>query len=193
MIDQAKRGDVIALGTLLERHRERLKMSVKGLIGPSLRSKIDASDIVQETFLRAHRQFSNFRGRDEPSLRAWLRKILAHCLTDQIRHHGRRGRGFARQESLEANLHCPAAPLRELVVADGPSLSEEAVRRERALLLAEAVDRLPPDQRTVYLLRAVEHLPFEAIAPRMERSVGAARMLWVRAIERLSLMLEEGR
>ena len=59
------------------------------------------------------------------------------------------------------------------------------------LLLAEAVDRLPPDYQTVYRLRTLQHLPFEDIARRMGRSVGAVRMLWLRALEGLSSMLEE--
>lgn len=66
----------------------------------------------------------------------------------------------------------------------------QASERERALLLANAVDRLSPLHREVFLLRTIEHLPFQEIAPRMGRTEGAVRMLWARTLERLNRMLE---
>ena len=58
------------------------------------------------------------------------------------------------------------------------------------MLLADAVSQLPPDYREVFILRTLEHVPFEEVAVRMGRSVGAVRMLWARALERLNRMLE---
>jgi RNA polymerase sigma-70 factor (ECF subfamily) len=58
------------------------------------------------------------------------------------------------------------------------------------VLLADAVSQLPPDYREVFILRTLEHVPFEEIAAKMGRSVGAARMLWARALERLHRLLE---
>jgi RNA polymerase sigma-70 factor (ECF subfamily) len=46
-------------------------------IGRRLQSKVDAADLVQETFLEAHRHFTQFRGRTEEELVGWLRQILA--------------------------------------------------------------------------------------------------------------------
>ena len=57
------------------------------------------------------------------------------------------------------------------------SPSERAVRREQAVLLADAVSKLPPDYREVFILRTLEHVPFEDVAVRMDRTVGAVRML----------------
>ena len=63
-------------------------------------------------------------------------------------------------------------------------------RREQAVLLADALANLESDYRKVILLRNVEHLRFDEIAARMERSSGEVRMLWARALERLSTALE---
>ena len=59
------------------------------------------------------------------------------------------------------------------------------------MLLADAVDRLPDDYREAFVLRTLEHVPFEDIAARMGRSTGAVRMLWARAVKKLNEMLEE--
>jgi len=58
-------------------------------------------------------------------------------------------------------------------------------------LLADALEKLPPDYREVFLMRNLEHIPFEQIAVRMGRSAGAVRMLWTRTIKKLSQLLEE--
>ncbi|MDG3007341.1 sigma-70 family RNA polymerase sigma factor [Paludisphaera mucosa] len=190
MIERARRGDADALGELLDRHRDRLRSAVGGLVGPSLRARIDPSDVVQEAFLRAGRDIASFEGGGEREFLAWLRRILANCLADQVKHHRRRARSCDRQESLDAMIRRPRGPAPRALMARGPSPSEGAARRERALLLAEAVERLPHDYREVYRLRTLHHLPFEDVAPRMGRSPGAVRMLWARALERLNAELE---
>ena len=64
--------------------------------------------------------------------------------------------------------------------------SAAAARRERAVLLADALEGLPADYREVVILRNLEGLKFSEVAARMGRSSGAIRMLWARAIEQLS-------
>jgi RNA polymerase sigma-70 factor (ECF subfamily) len=185
MLDAARRGEVDALGKLLEPYRDQLRAAAAAFVGQALRAKVDPSDVVQETFLRANRDFATFRGSEEAELRAWLRRILANCLADQIKHHRRRLRSHLRQVSLDALLLGSRS-----IASRAPSPSEGAVRREQAVLLADAVDQLPDDYRTVYQLRTLHHLSFDDIAPRMGRSAGAVRMLWARALERLNVLLE---
>jgi RNA polymerase sigma-70 factor (ECF subfamily) len=71
------------------------------------------------------------------------------------------------------------------------SPSTHAVRREQAVLLADAPEKLPAHYREVFILRNLEHIPFDQIAARMGRSPGATRVLWKRAMDRLSLLLRE--
>ena len=58
------------------------------LIGQSLSDfRLDSSDLIQETFLKAARDFSQFLGESEPELTAWLRQILVRTLANQAKHH----------------------------------------------------------------------------------------------------------
>src|SRR5271165_6970503 len=104
LLTQARAGDVPALGRLLELYRNYLRVVARAMIGQALRVRLDASDLVQETFLKAHREFRQFLGSSEPELTAWLRQILVHTLANQARHHRRRGRDYHRDEPLEVLL-----------------------------------------------------------------------------------------
>ena len=67
-----------------------------------------------------------------------------------------------------------------------PGPGSQASHREEVVLLADALERLPPDYREVIVLRNLQHLPFEEVAQRMGRKSGAVRMLWARALEKLT-------
>jgi RNA polymerase sigma-70 factor (ECF subfamily) len=190
LISRARAGDESALGRLLELYRNYLRLAARSMIGAAMRTKVDPSDLVQETFLKAHRDFAGFQGHGENELVAWLRRILSRNVSDQIKHHRRMGRDYKRQQSLELLLECSGPTVQQAMASRAPSPSEGAAHRERAVHFADAVDRLPADYREVFLLRTIEHVPFEEIAPRMGRSIGAVRMLWARALEKLNGMLE---
>jgi RNA polymerase sigma-70 factor (ECF subfamily) len=190
LIEEARRGDDASRGILLELYRNYLRLVARSLIGGALRIKLDPSDLVQETFLKAHRDFAGFAGGTERELVAWLRRILVRSLANQAKHHRRQARDQQRQESLDHLLEQSDLALQNALAARAPSPSEAASHREQAVLLADAVDRLSPDYREAFVLRTLEHVPFEEIAIRMGRSTGAVRMLWARAVKKLNQMLE---
>jgi RNA polymerase sigma-70 factor, ECF subfamily len=191
LLNQARAGDETALGRLLDLYRNYLRLVARALIGQSLRVRLDASDLVQETFLKAHREFRQFLGTSEPELTAWLRQILVRTLANQARHHRRVGRDYQRQESLEVMLYRSSAAVQQALAAPVETPSAAAVRREQAVLLADALEKLPAHYREVFILRNLEHIPFDQIAARMGRSPGAARVLWKRAMDRLSQSLRD--
>src|SRR5215470_2137333 len=84
---EARAGDATTLGRLLELYRRYLALLARVQIGQRLQGKVDASDLVQETFLEAHRNFSRFRGHSEAELITWLRRILAANLADLFRRY----------------------------------------------------------------------------------------------------------
>jgi RNA polymerase sigma-70 factor (ECF subfamily) len=190
MIAQARAGDEAALAALLELYRNYLRLVARSMIGPALRVKLEPSDLVQETFLKAHREFAGFAGESERELVAWLRRILARTLADQVKHHRRKGRNYQQEESLDLLLERSDQTLTQALASHSGSPSERASHREQAVLLADAVSQLPADYREVFILRTLEHVPFDEIAAKMGRSVGAVRMLWARALERLNRLLE---
>jgi RNA polymerase sigma-70 factor, ECF subfamily len=191
LLEQARAGDEAALGRLLELYRNYLRLVARTLIGQALRVRLDASDLVQETFLKAAREFSQFLGSTEPELTAWLRQILVRTLANQAKHHRRQGRDYQRQESLEAMLDRSSAAVQQALATPTETPSTHAVRREQAVLLADALEKLPAHYREVFILRNLEHIPFDQIAARMGRSPGGTRVLWKRAMDRLSQLLKE--
>jgi RNA polymerase sigma-70 factor (ECF subfamily) len=191
LLEEARAGNQAALGRLLELYRNYLRLVARALIGQALRIRLDASDLVQETFLKAHREFADFLGSTEPELAGWLRKILVRSLADQVRQHRARRRDYRREESIEVVLDHSSLAIQARLAAPLSSPSVHSSRREQAVLLADALEKLPVDYREVFLLRNLERIPFETIAARMGRSSGAVRMLWTRAIKKLSQLLKE--
>src|SRR5438105_15042026 len=93
LLRQARAGDAGPLGELLELYRRYLAVLARVQIGQRLQGKVDASDLVQETFLEAHQNFARFRGTSEAELVRWLRQILAGNLADLFRRYlGTQGR-----------------------------------------------------------------------------------------------------
>lgn len=163
-----------------------LRLLARNEIDSRFAGKFDASDAVQQTLMEAWKGWEQFRGDAEPQRLAWLRQILAHQLAHLARHYaGTAKRDVAREVSIEQTLCQSAQRLDALLPASDASPSGMAVANEQRLHLAEVLERLPADYRLVILLRNVEEMSHEEIAERMQRSVGAVRMLWVRALAAL--------
>jgi RNA polymerase sigma-70 factor (ECF subfamily) len=191
LLERARAGDPAGLSELLELYRNYLRVLARGQMGPSVRARMEPSDLVQEALLEAHRDFSKFVGASEREFLVWLRRILVRNLLDQARHHTAQARDCRRQQSLDEIIDASNEALGGLLAASGSTPSGLAARREQAVLLADALEELPPDYREVILLRNMQRLPFEAVAERMGRKPGAVRMLWARALERIGRVLGE--
>jgi RNA polymerase sigma-70 factor (ECF subfamily) len=190
LLELARSGDTSAFGQLLTRYHNYMRLLARALAGSTLKLRLDASDVVQEACLEAHRDFPNFEGSTEAELLAWLRRILARNLADFARYQNAEMRDHRRQRSLESLLEHSSLSVQEALAATATTPSSIAAQRERAVFLADALEGLPPDYRDVVILRNLEGLKFNEVAARMGRSSGAVRMLWARAIERLSEALE---
>jgi RNA polymerase sigma-70 factor, ECF subfamily len=191
LLQQARTGCRDAQGRLLELYRNYLRLLARTQIDMTLRVRLDPSDLVQETLLEAHRDFRNFLGTSEKELVAWLRRILVRNLADQVKRHKAQVRDWGRQESLEALLDRSRSAAERALAKGISTPSAQAARREQGVLLADALARLPADYRDVIVLRNLEHLKFDEIAARMDRSAGAVRMLWSRALEKLGRLMED--
>ena len=86
----------------LERIREFLVLLARLQIDPRFQGKVDLSGVVQQTLLEVHHAYDRFRTWDEAQKAAWLRKVLAHNLTDEVRKLRTAGRDVAREQPLEA-------------------------------------------------------------------------------------------
>jgi RNA polymerase sigma-70 factor, ECF subfamily len=185
ILDAKARGET-ALGPLLERYRNYLRLLARVEIGRRLQGKLDASDVVQETFLEAHRHFPGFHGSAEPQFAAWLRQILAAKVANLVRHYfGTQGRDVRLEQELAADLDRSSHMLGADLAASLASPSQNAMQREQAVLLADALARLPEDYREVLVLRHLQGLTFPDVARRMERSQDSVEKLWLRGLARL--------
>jgi RNA polymerase sigma-70 factor (ECF subfamily) len=192
LLQQARHGEVEARGALLEAHRQYLELLARLEIGQRLQRKVDTSDVVQETFLEAHRNFGNFRGTDEAEFVAWLRAILAARIGHFVRHFaGTQRRDVRREQALDVDLDQSSRAIERGLMSLSSTPSQQVARREQGVLLARALSQLPDEYREVIVLRHLEELTFPEVAERMERSVDSVQKLWVRALARLRQIMKE--
>jgi RNA polymerase sigma-70 factor (ECF subfamily) len=191
MIEQARRARPGAIDQLLEVYRNYLRLLARTGIDASLQGKADASDLVQDTLLKAHERFGQFRGHTEAELAAWLRQIMARCLADLIRRYqSTQAREVGRERSLQQLLGRSSQALGGLIAGSGSSPSDAAHRRELSVVLANALADLGPDYREVIVLRSIRELDWDKVAETMDRSQGAVRLLWARALKQLRPLIE---
>ncbi len=175
----------------LEGFWDYLHLLAQMQLDPRLRGKWDASDVVQQTLLKAYQALDQFRGQGPAELAAWLRQILAHTLADLLRDHGRAKRDVARERSLEAALEESSARLAAWAAADQSSPSQQAMRHEQSLRLAEALATLPEPQREALVLKHCEGWSLDEIAQQLGRSPAAVASLLRRGLKQLRHHLQE--
>lgn len=183
-------GEPEALDALLDGYRGYLKLLARTQIDRRWHARIDPSDVVQETLLGACQAFSGFRGQTSEELIAWLRRILIRNIADAVRHHQAPRRDLRRDQSLDEALERSSEAILAALNTSSSSPSGAVSRQEQSILVANALERLPDEYRDVILLRQFEQLPFSEVARELNRSSGAVRMLFARAINRLRQELE---
>jgi RNA polymerase sigma-70 factor (ECF subfamily) len=183
LLTAARAGSTDALGSVLEACRAYLLVVAERELHPAVRAKGGASDLVQQTFLEAHRDFGRFHGNSEEELLAWLRQVLRNNLANFTRLH-------LQTKKRKADLEVPlgsdtGGPAESRLAGSGPTASRVAMAGEDAAALEGAMTRLPEDYQRVLALRYTEGRSFDEIARLIGRSANAARKLWARAVERL--------
>jgi RNA polymerase sigma-70 factor (ECF subfamily) len=188
-VTQARGGSAAAIGQILELCRQYLLLVANRELDEELRGKEGASDLVQQTFLEAHRDFGQFHGTTQAEILGWLRRILLNNLGNVRRRYVETGkRQIGRELPLEGNG--PGVALTQSLALDSSSPSSRAAANEEAAALDRALNRLPPDYQEVILLRHEQGLSFGEVGELMDRSAEAARKLWTRAICQLREELE---
>jgi RNA polymerase sigma-70 factor (ECF subfamily) len=182
-LDEARHGSAEALGRLLEECRFYLLGVANRELDPQLRGKVGASDLVQETFLKAQGAFEQFHGQTEEEWLGWLRQILLHQLIDLQRQYAAAKRDMQREEPLSPGHEC---------IDPGETPSAVAAEQERDQRLRAALAQLPDEQRQLIEWHDFERLSFVVIGQRLGKSADAACKQWGRAIEQLGKLLDQG-
>ncbi len=187
----ARAGDATARDRLFGACRSFVATVARCHLNRRIQAKVDASDVVQQSLLEAHRGFDAFVGETPQEWLAWLKRIVSHNAYDAAkRFTGTAKRDAARELPLAANegdshgWHAPP-------IDPASSPSRQAMRWEDELRLAAAMEAIPEDHREVIVLRNIERLPFDEVGRRMGRSSAACRMLWARAVTNLKQMLPD--
>jgi RNA polymerase sigma-70 factor, ECF subfamily len=190
LLGLAKTGDGQALGRLLERYRNYVGLLVRLQVGRRLRTKVDVEDLLQEISLEIHRKITQFRGRSEREFLTWIRRLIGSILANQVRHYlGTKSRDARLERALVDDLDQSSRALNDGLIASQSSPSQQAVRREQAVLLADALNELPEDYREVIILRQLEGLSFPDVARRTGRTEDSVKNVWLRALARLRVSL----
>jgi RNA polymerase sigma-70 factor (ECF subfamily) len=174
-----------------ERFRSYLRLLAQMQLDPRLRSKVDPSDIVQQTMLQAHRAMGDFRGKSDAEAAAWLRQILAHNLAHAVRDFGRDKRDVARERSLQAAVDASSARIEAWLAAEQSSPSQQAQRNEQVLRLCKALEHLPDAQREAVQLHYWQGCTLAEIASRLDRTPAAAAGLLKRGMRKLRELMQE--
>jgi RNA polymerase sigma-70 factor (ECF subfamily) len=184
LLSAARGGDAGALGQLLNAYRPFLLAMATAQFDSDLKAKAGPSDVVQETFVDAQRDFPNFKSGTEAQFRIWLYTLLMNNLADLRKRYLRTAKRQVRRER-PLNASDSKRLLHSLADADGRSPSNAAISREEHARINAALERLTPAYRQIIILRSKERRSFAHIAALIGKSPDAARMLWQRAIARL--------
>jgi RNA polymerase sigma-70 factor (ECF subfamily) len=175
----------------LEQYRSALLLLARAQLARQRLADVDASDLVQQTLLEAHRDRDGFHGQTGAELFAWLRKALHHNFLDTCAR-AQAGKRDLDRKALEADLTQSVIGLDELLVAPDTSPSERAARAEELTRLAEALEQLPVQQREAVLLKHIAGLTLKEVAERLSCSPGATAGLLSRGRQRLQQLLGKG-
>jgi RNA polymerase sigma-70 factor (ECF subfamily) len=174
----------------LEQYREYLHLLARLQLDVRLQGKLDPSDVVQETLLKAHQALDQFHGESDAQMAAWLRAILTNTLTDALRRFQAGARKVEQERSLQAALEESSSRLEAWLAAERSSPVEQAIRQEQLLDLAQALAQLPQDQRRAVELRYLKGCTVGEVASQMERTKEAVAKLLLRGLACLRGLLD---
>jgi RNA polymerase sigma-70 factor, ECF subfamily len=191
LLEQARQGDAAAVERLLTTHREPLRRMIGLRLDPALAARVDASDIVQDVLLEAHRRLQDYLRKPSMPFHLWLRHIAKDHIIDAHRHERlAQRRSVDREQALhaarpdESSLDWAAQFFdQELTPASA------AIRQEMARKVQQAIQQLGDDDRDIILMRYVEQLPNQDVAAALGLSEAAASMRCLRAVRRLQALL----
>jgi RNA polymerase sigma-70 factor (ECF subfamily) len=173
----------------LERHRSYLYVLATSQV--ALRGKgLDLSGVVQQTLIEAHQTAGSFRG-ERAQIAGWLRRMLANNLADAAREAAALKRGGGRRISLESDLDRSSSRLLTLA-REQSSPSRRLDGQEQAMLLADAMSRLPEAQREALILQYWQGMKVDGVAARLGRTPAAVAGLLKRAMKTLREEMADG-
>jgi RNA polymerase sigma-70 factor (ECF subfamily) len=195
LIARLEGGEDAVLGELFCAFRDRLRRTVQFRMDPRLLGRIDAQDVLQESYLAAAQRLDHFRRSVTTSLFVWLRTITMQSLIDATRHHlGAQKRDVNAEVPLDSRGRCAegtAASLAGYLLGQLTSPTRAAVRAELAERLTGILDDLSELDREILILRHFEELTNNEAAQVLGIHKAASTNRYIRALGRLRAVLAE--
>ncbi len=158
---------------------QRFQQPVYGMVYRLLGNQSDASDVVQDVFLKVFRCVHSFR--EQSSLRTWIYRIAVN----EAHNHRRWFTRHCRHEVPLEHEREDDAKTYEVAADPGRSPYHLALDSENRMLIEQALTRINPDFRTVVVLRDIENLSYEEIAEILQLSLGTVKSRILRGRESL--------
>ncbi len=171
----------------IEFFRDYLLLMARSLLGPRMKAKLDASDLVQQTMLDAHRKYADFRGVSDAQMGAWLRQILRNNFLNAMRDFHRDKRDIRRERPIDWRRLAVDSFSRvdQWLATNEPSPSEQYSAREQMLRLPRALNQLSDSQREAIILYHIQGLKLSEVADRMQKTESAIGGLIYRGVRSL--------
>ncbi|MFN0053412.1 MAG: sigma-70 family RNA polymerase sigma factor [Planctomycetales bacterium] len=169
----------------LEKYRQYLALIARLQLDPQWNGKVDLSGVVQQTLFEAHQGQARFAGDESGARLAWLRRILANNLADEIRKLNTDKRDVGRELSLEASVEQSSQRMEAWLAVEDTSPSGQMHREELSLKLVAALQRLPEAQREALVLQHWQGWPLARIAEHMGKTRTAVAGLLKRGLQQL--------
>lgn len=192
LLEQARQGENTAVGSLLDHQREPLRRMIGMRLDPAIAAREDASDIVQNVLIEAHHRIQNYLKNPAMPFRLWLRHIaMDHIIDAHRRHRLAQRRSLDREQSLNSreNPDHSSMEIAGQLMDAGVTPASEALKREMAQRVRDALEELAPEDREIILMRSMEQLSNQEVAGILQLTEAAASMRHLRALRKLKQVL----
>ncbi len=188
LLERARGGDHSAFEELFNRHRARLHKAIAMRMDRRVAARVDASDILQETYLEAFKRLPRYLQQEKMPFYIWLHWIAREKVLGLHRRHLGADKRAVRHE-VQLMPVDSSAEFVSGMIGGGPSPSQELAKVELAERLRLALGQLDNDERDLILWRHFEQLSARDTAQLLEISEAAASKRYIRAVERLRKLL----
>ena len=184
-------GNDAAVNELIERHRGAIRRMVAARMDRGMAGRVDASDIVQEALIEAHRRLADYLNDGSMPFHLWLRQIAKDRLIDAHRRNRAKRRDVGREQNMQARADQSSLDLAAQLCDMELTPAAQALRKELEGRFWAAIEELDEADREIVLMRHQEQLGNGEVAELLDLSPAAAGMRYLRAIRRLRGILGE--
>lgn len=171
IIEQLKQGNELAFKKLVDTHQKLVVNTCYGLV----QNREDAEDVAQEVFVEVYRNIDKFRA--DAKLSTWLYRIAVNRSLNHIRDN-KKHKWF---QGFEDEVADKSRELLQARTADSDEPEYDFENKQRAIILGEAINSLPKNQKVAFTLSKYEDLSYQEIAEVMDLSVSSVESLLFRA------------